>query len=248
MAEPRRQRVADDRRDARRSHVGARPRGALRRRHAEALVDQQHDADLRRIRRGARRLVPVGASRWASARRSTGSPTRASSRTSWVSRDVHSAIRPSRARRRSPWRRPGRLQVPAVLAGLLPVRVRRDHADPDARLGARTDQLQGLDPVRRCCGSRPSTWSTPSHLGRRLVRPARRRRLLGWVRDPPVGRCLGLRGGGGDRTAAPARPRDRRAEQRADGGRRSRSAVARLERLQRRRPVLRRSLGVGARW
>ena len=46
-----------------------------------------------------------------------------------------------------------------------------------------------------------------------------------------------VRGGGGDRTETPARPRDRRAEQRRDGRGRGRIAVARLERLQRRRPV-----------
>ena len=42
---------------------------------------------------------------------------------------------------------------------------------------------------------------------------------------------------GGDRPAPPARPRDRRAEQRRDGRGRRRPAVARMERLQRRRPV-----------
>ena len=42
--------------------------------------------------------------------------------------------------------------IPAVLARLLPVRVRGDHADPDARLGARSCELQGLDPVREPLG------------------------------------------------------------------------------------------------
>ena len=74
-------------------------------------------------------------------------------------------------------------------------------------------------------------------LGRRLLRPARRGRLLRRLRDPPLGRRRRVRRGGGDRAAAPARPRDRRAEQRRDGRGRRRAAVARLERLQRRRPV-----------
>ncbi len=43
----------------------------------------------------------------------------------------------------------GSQAIPAVVARLLPVRVRRDHADPDARLGARARELQGMDPVRR---------------------------------------------------------------------------------------------------
>ena len=83
------------------------------------------------------------------------------------------------------------------------------------------------------------------HLGRRFLRPARRGRLLRWLRDPPLGRCVGLRRGGGDRPETPARPRDRRAQQRGDGRGRGRIAVARLERLQRRRPVLRGRVCVG---
>ena len=39
---------------------------------------------------------------------------------------------------------------PEASLDLLPVRVRRDHADPDAGLGARADQLQGMD-SRSCC-------------------------------------------------------------------------------------------------
>ena len=52
--------------------------------------------------------------------------------------------------------------LPAGVAHLLPVRVRRDHADPDARLGARADQLQGMDSRSCSCGSRSCTRSTPS--------------------------------------------------------------------------------------
>ena len=56
----------------------------------------------------------------------------------------------------------GSPRLPAVLARVLPVRVRGDHADPDARLGARPRQLQGVDPVRGRSGSRSSTRSTRS--------------------------------------------------------------------------------------
>ena len=69
----------------------------------------------------------------------------------------------------------------------------------------------------------------------------------GYVIHLAAGR-VGLRRGGGDRAAPPARPRGRRAEQPGDGRGGSRAAVARLERLQRRRPVLGRRglLGGGA--
>ena len=82
-------------------------------------------------------------------------------------------------------------------------------------------------------------------LGRRLLRRARRAGLLRWLRDPPRGRYLRLRGGGRDRTAAATRSRDRRAEQPVDGRRRRGPAVARLERLQRWRLLLRRRERVG---
>ena len=60
VAEPWRQRLADDGRDVRRADEPPGTRGALRRRHAEALVGQQHDAHVRRVLPGAGRLVPVG--------------------------------------------------------------------------------------------------------------------------------------------------------------------------------------------
>ena len=87
------------------------------------------------------------ASRWASAPRSTGSRAR-------VLRQLHRQAGPRAQPHREqqgqaniPLTRDCRV-VPAVLARLLPVRVRGDHADPGARLGARTGQLQGVDPVR----------------------------------------------------------------------------------------------------
>ena len=55
--------------------------------------------------------------------------------------------------------------LPEVLARLLPVRVRRDHADPGARLGARAGQLQGVDPVRGAVDHRSCTRSTRSCCG-----------------------------------------------------------------------------------
>ena len=76
-------------------------------------------------------------------------------------------------------------------------------------------------------------------LGRRVLRPGGRARLLGWVRHPHVGRCVRLRGGLGPRTEAPARSAARLAQQPGHGGGRRRHPVAGLERLQRRRPVLR---------
>ena len=52
--------MADHRRDAGRPDERARPGSALRRRDAEAVVDQQHDADVRHVLGRARRLGAVG--------------------------------------------------------------------------------------------------------------------------------------------------------------------------------------------
>ena len=60
LAERRGQRVADDRGDVRRADEPAGPCGPVRRRDAEALVGQQHDAHVRRVLRDAHRVVPVG--------------------------------------------------------------------------------------------------------------------------------------------------------------------------------------------
>ena len=113
--------------------------------------------------------------------------------------------------------------VPAVDAGLLPVRLRGDHADPDARLGARPDQLQGLDPLRDPLVEPHLHGQRVPDLGRGLLRPAGRPRLLRRLRDPSRGRGLGVRRGSGDRAAPPARPRGRRSEQPGDGRGRSRA-------------------------
>ena len=61
---------------------------------------------------------------------------------------------------------------PTATAGLLPVRVRSDHADPDAGIGARADQLQGLDPVRADLDHGRLHGQRVPDLGRRLLRRA----------------------------------------------------------------------------
>ena len=177
------------------------PRGPVRRRHAEALVGQQHDAHVRRVLRSCWSPGCCGRSRWASAPRSgadTGSSTPFWGKSGTVlghGAEQGQAVIPSITDRAA-------VPLPAVLARLLPVRVRGDHADPDARLGARADQLQGLDPVRAAVDHVRVHDQRVPDLGRRLLRRPRRAGLLRWLRDPPRGRHLGLRGGGGDRTDA----------------------------------------------
>ena len=136
--------------------------------------------------------------------------------------------------------RRARLALPEVDARLLPVRVRGDHADPDARLDPRPRELQGVAGLRPALDLGRLRRQRVHDLGRRLLRPAGRDRLLGRLRDPSRRRSRRVRRSGGDRPTTCARPRDRRAEQPPDGGDGCRPAVARLERLQRRRPVLRR--------
>ena len=84
-------------------------------------------------------------------------------------------------------------------------------------LGARPRELQGVDSVRGAVDHVHLHGRRVPDLGRRLLRPPRRGRLLRWLRDPPLGRRIRLRRGRGDRPATATRPRDRRAEQRADG-------------------------------
>ena len=89
----------------------------------------------------------------------------------------------------------GKVRLPAVVPRLLPARVRSDHADPHARLGARSRELQGVDPVRRALVDVRVHGQRLPDLGRRLVRTAGRSGLLGWLRHPPRGGRLGLRRG-----------------------------------------------------
>ena len=226
--------VADHRRDAGRPDERARPGSAVRRRDAEAVVDQQHDADVRHVLGRARRVGPVGVQdgvRYAV-------PRPVAQR---LLRELHRETRTRAVAHRAaaPGEHPVDRDhvVPAIRARLLPVRVRRDHPDPGPRVGARARELQGVDPVLRAVDHVRVRGRRVPAVGRRLLRPARRGRLLRRLRDPPVRRRGRVRRRGGDRTTIATRPRDRRAEQRRDGRGRGRIAVARLERVQRRRPV-----------
>ncbi len=102
---------------------------------------------------------------------------------------------------------------PQVDARLLPVRVRGDHADPDARLDPRPRELQGVAGLRPALDLGRLRRQRVHDLGRRLLRPAGRDRLLGRLRHPSRRRSRRVRRSGGDRPTTCARPRDRRAEQ-----------------------------------
>ena len=91
--------------------------------------------------------------------------------------------------------------IPALVARVLPVRVRGDHPDPGARLRTRTREHQGVDSVHRPVDHVRLRGRRVPALGRWLVRAQGCDRLLGWLRDPPVGRCHGVRGGGCDRAS-----------------------------------------------
>ena len=192
--------MAADRGDARRSDERPGPRRPVRRRHAEALVDQQHDADVRRVRGRARRVGAVGLQdglRLAVPRAVALGLLR---RTSSASRGRSSAIRPSRTRRTSRWSATGpsfRFPQSAlayfqfVFAAITPILM----------LGSvlgRVNFKAWIPFVALWCIARLHGRRVPA-LGRRLLRPPRRGRLLRRLRDPPVRRRVGLRRGGGDR-------------------------------------------------
>ncbi len=101
------------------------------------------------------------------------------------------------------------------------------------------DQLQGVARLRPALDLGRLRRQRVHDLGRRLLRPAGRDRLLGRLRDPSRRGRRRVRRSSGDRPTTGSRPRDRRPEQPANGGDGCRPAVARLERLQRRRSVLR---------
>ena len=109
-----------------------------------------------------------------------------------------------------------------------------------ARFDPRPGQLQGVDPVRGSLVDLRLHRQRVPDLGRRLLRAEGRDRLLRRLRDPSLRRRVRIRRRVGDRPTTCPRPRDRRAEQPADGRRRRRPPVARLERLQRRRSLQRR--------
>ena len=213
-AEHGRQLVAVDRGHAGRPDERSRPRRPVRGGDAEALVGEQHDAGLHRLR--ARPVVWV----LYGFNMGFGNPWHGLSDSGFFGNFIG---QPGAVLNHASeqgvgniplWlrTRPAR-RLPAVLARLLPVRVRGDHADPDARLGPRPRQLQGLDPVRRPLGDLRLHRQRVPDLGRRLVRAEGRGRLLRRLRHPSLGRRLRLRRRLGDRATACPRPRDRRAEQ-----------------------------------
>ena len=162
--------------------------------------------------------------------------------TSSASRAACSTTRISRARRRSRTSDDGRRPpLPEVVARLLPVRLRGDHADPDARLGARSRQLQGLDSVRRRSG-RACIYTVNAFLiwgGGWFAQHGAVDFTGGYV----IHLAAGVSGFVAAAVIGPRLARDREIDapnNLADGRARRRPALARLERLQRRRPVLRR--------
>ena len=97
LAERGRQRVADDRGDVRRADEPPGPRGPVRRRDAEALVGQQHDAHVRRVLARAGRLGAVGVQD--GLRHARSATAKASSTPSGASRGRCCRPAPRRARR-----------------------------------------------------------------------------------------------------------------------------------------------------
>src|SRR5262249_62114708 len=106
--------------------------------------------------------------------------------------------RPERQRRRAD----AALPHPAGGAGLLPVRVRGDHAAAAAGRRGRPDQLQGVAALRSAVVDLRLRRERVPPVGRRPVGRARRARLQrrGW--GPPRGRGVGGGGGGGGGGAA----------------------------------------------
>ena len=207
LVKPGRQRVAAHRGDAGGADERARPRRPLRRRDAEALVGQLDDDVVHRVRP---RAHCVGAGRLRDGVRAPVAHLRCAPRV-LREHDRHTTRHPRSCRRAGAGEHPldnhrSAVPLPDGDARVLPVRVRGDHPDPDARVGTRPDQLQGLDPVRGPVVHADLHGQRVPDLGRRLVGAARRRRLLGRLRDPSRSRRVGLRRGGGDRTAAEARP------------------------------------------
>ncbi len=201
MAEPRRQFVAAHRSNARRLDERAGPRRPVRRRDAEALVGEQHDARVHRLRTRAR---GVGALRIQDGFRQPDPDRVERELLAQLPRQARPCARPQSHAGPGEDPQPRRCRRPrlsTVVARLLPVRLCGDHADPDARLGARAGQLQGVDPVRRAVDERRLHRQRVPDLGGRLVRTARSCRLQRRLCDPPRGRCVRLRCRVGDRPA-----------------------------------------------
>ena len=124
-------------------------------------------------------------------------------------------------------------------AHLLPVRVRRHHRHHSCRLCSWPHELLGLDDLLPGMDDAGLYGRGVQPLGRRLARGPRRGGLLRRLCHPSRRRNFGVRRRLGCRTTAPGRSRPFPAEQPADHAGRRRHPVAGLERLQRRRPLLR---------
>ncbi len=122
---------------------------------------------------------------------------------------------------------------------VLPVRVRRDHGDHPGRLGARTHELPGLGDFLPGMDDLRLYGGRVQPLGRRLARRRGCGGLLGRLRHPSRRRLVRLRRRGDGRSASQGGSRSLPAQQPADHLGRRRHLVAGLERLQRRRSVLR---------
>ena len=128
------------------------------------------------------------------------------------------------------------LNIPTVDGRLVPVRLRRDHAPSLRGRDHREDELQGLDHLRPSVvapGLQPDGLRA---LRGRLAQPDGSGGLLRRLRHPPQrrDRCPRL----GDRHRSQgAKVQRHQAQQPLLGLRRLRPGVARLERVQRRRPI-----------
>ena len=194
----RRQLMAADRGDPGRPDEHPGPGRPLRRRDAETLVGELDDDGFCRLRDRAHPLVPVRVQDGVRRRRCTSSAPIAAFFGKYLGQAGLDPEQPpacSGTAHIPEYRRIRRIQIPAVDAGLLPDRLRGDHAAPDAGLGARPDQLQGMDPVRRALDRARLHDQRLPDLGRRLLRPARSGRLLRRLRHPPRRRRLRLRRG-----------------------------------------------------
>ncbi len=132
-----------------------------------------------------------------------------------------------------------RAPFPGLGDDLFPIRLRGDHADLDRGFGFRTHELQGVDDLRAGVEFDRVLDRRILAVGRRLARATRCRRLLRRLRDSSCGWCFGIRRGCGCRSAFARRSTRFRTEQPDHGFCRRGHSVARLERLQRRRPIFR---------
>ena len=115
--------------------------------------------------------------------------------------------------------------------GVLPVRLRRDHAPVVLGRARGSPQVQGVAADRAAVDHAGLLRERRAALGRWLLRPEGCGRLLRWLRHSPLGGGGRLRGGVDDRTAPLAGPRERLPHQSHDGGGGGGNPLAWLERL-----------------